>query len=355
MAATAHFNLGQSGQSEHFAEAAALLERIEPQRDQLAPLDRYHLDLVSAECRGDRLAALRAARKAAEMAPHSQWTFRYGVMALMVNRPREGNAAMATLDPDRGFLRSWLPYYYHFTSSFHLMGDHEGELRQAREARRRFPQSLGAHAIEARALAALGREDEVVALLEQAVTLATEFVETPGRVILLAERELLAHGYPEKVEALAEWSVLWHERLSESERRKTMNRANLARVLFDAGDLERSKAIYEGLSAETPDSIEYRGSIGVLAARLGDADAASDADRWLTRQDRPFLFGEVLYWRAAIAAWSGQTAEAVPLLRQAYGQGRTFYWNAHELPHLDPMLRPLWREPEFVELIRPKG
>jgi serine/threonine protein kinase len=67
--------------------------------------------------------------------------------------------------------------------------------------------------------------------------------------------------------------------------------------------------------------------------------------------ERPYLFGEHLYWRACIAAHLGEKERAVALLKEAFSQGRTYGVNLHR----DINLEPLWDYQPFKELLRPKG
>ena len=58
----------------------------------------------------------------------------------------------------------------------------------------------------------------------------------------------------------------------------------------------------------------------------------------------PYSFGTDTYWRSAIAAWSGDTEEALRLLRRSFGEGHPRGIALHE----DPFLEPLWPIPAFA-------
>jgi hypothetical protein len=89
----------------------------------------------------------------------------------------------------------------------------------------------------------------------------------------------------------------------------------------------------------------------VLAARRGERAEAERIASAMATLDRPYLFGETYYWRAVIAAQLGQRAEAMDLLRDAFGHGR-----AHDIGlHRDPLLAPLRSYTPFKELLRPQG
>jgi hypothetical protein len=72
------------------------------------------------------------------------------------------------------------------------------------------------------------------------------------------------------------------------------------------------------------------------------------------------LFGENLYWLASMAAIEGNQRRAIELLREALAQGYG-YFRPDNLEHSDFSLHcemnfeSLRDDPDFQELIRPKG
>jgi tetratricopeptide (TPR) repeat protein/predicted Ser/Thr protein kinase len=346
MAAACHWNLSE------FAEADAIVTELEPSRNRLAPLDRYTLDFVKAEIQGNYRDALGVARKATELAPQSFWPYNLAIDALKCNRPLEARAVLSTLDPERGFWKQWGPYWTFLTTAYHLLGDFEGELREARRSRRLHSESMMSLGNEVRALAALGRTDELGVLLDESTTMAIEFLETPATVMALAARELQAHGWTEASHRVAERALAWLE--AQGNASSPSDRESLARALVQAEQFERAREACEALAEEFPDAIDYRGLLGVLAARGGDRAGTREAVSWLREQVRPFIFGRTTYWQAAIAAWAGEKDRAMDRLREAIRRGRPFEWpEVH--PHADPMLAPLANHPAFLELIEGRG
>ncbi len=61
--------------------------------------------------------------------------------------------------------------------------------------------------------------------------------------------------------------------------------------------------------------------------------------------------GEIEFFRAGIAAQLGETDRAIHLLRQAVAAGYCEYMWIHSHPPFEP----LWDDPEFQEILRPKG
>lgn len=67
--------------------------------------------------------------------------------------------------------------------------------------------------------------------------------------------------------------------------------------------------------------------------------------------DEPFAMGGPSYARAAIAARLGDRSSAIRLLQQAVAAG----FNDWERLHVDIDFDSLRGDPEFCELLRPKG
>src|SRR5213596_3852608 len=188
-AANANMNVGE------FAAADAIGHALERHAGQLAPLDRSYLAWVLATCRGDGGEALRASRAMASLAPASEALYLVAEDAMALNRPREAVAALVALGPDRGFTRGWWVYWYDLTTALHLLGDHRAELKQALEGACRFPDNPQVLITQVRALAALGRADEVTRRLAASVNLPSVQGWTPADGMLLAAVELRAHGH----------------------------------------------------------------------------------------------------------------------------------------------------------------
>jgi predicted Zn-dependent protease len=77
-------------------------------------------------------------------------------------------------------------------------------------------------------------------------------------------------------------------------------------------------AAFEKLAAERPDSPEYLGYLGALAARRGDRPEAKRVSDSLASMKVPYLRGAHTYWRARIAATLGEPERAVALLRKCF-------------------------------------
>ena len=98
-----------------------------------------------------------------------------------------------------------------------------------------------------------------------------------------------------------------------------------------------------------PERIYYPGYLGITAAKRGDREEALRISEQLKNWNKPYLFGNELFWQAAIAAALGEKDRAIALLRDAITQGRSY-----SSLYCHFALEPLWDYPAFIELIKPK-
>jgi hypothetical protein len=82
------------------------------------------------------------------------------------------------------------------------------------------------------------------------------------------------------------------------------------------------------LVAEVADTararVDYLGFLGVVAARMGDAQEARRIAAELANNRRPYLFGAPTLWQARVAAVLGEKERAVGLLHAAMARGVAF-------------------------------
>jgi predicted Zn-dependent protease len=125
-----------------------------------------------------------------------------------------------------------------------------------------------------------------------------------------------------------------------------------AEAYLAAGYMDSARVIAEQLHRVRPQSGEYAGLLGELAARRGDRDEAGRIDRLLTTFDGAFERGQATYWRACIAALLGERDRAVDLLARALDAG--YVYPARYLDvHIEPSFTTLRTDPRFQRLVRP--
>lgn len=340
--AAAYINVDSLG------KADSLLRVADRSRDRLSPSDRYLLDVKRAELRGDFTSALEAAR---EMLRASRGSGVAIVVlawdALRVNRPGEGIAVLRQLDPERPPIPVYPPYWDVLTRLEHLEGNYRAELADAMHGRRQNPDRLTTLSNEARALAALGRRSDVWRRLDQVVDLRPDSLATHGDVMREIGTELRAHGDGAAGDTAFTRALRWYADRPLGE--QASMRAKVAMTLYVAGHWDEASQLFERLAREEPHDIEYRGFLGVLAARSGDRTEALAVERSLGELRAPSLLGRHTYWRSRIAALVGEPERAVKLLRESLQQGREYF------PiHLEADFETLRALQSFQELMRVK-
>ncbi|MBI4421652.1 MAG: serine/threonine protein kinase [Gemmatimonadetes bacterium] len=336
---SALYNLGRR------AEADSVLQIAEKHRNTLAPGELDLVDWLRAWWIGDLASEYRAARRMTERAPR-RWSYALAVTALRTNRPREVLSAARWRDTSTAFGREWFSWYSVQASALHLLSEYRKELDVALEARRRDPLALNRLNLELRARAAMEQTEDVAQLLEEA---ATKLNGTSAAG--LAYQELLAHGHDDAARRLLPKVLELYEGSATQSRASREDSMGYATVLFWTGDLARSKDWWQRLAAaRDADGVAHRYLVHI-SAREGDRERAlRESEQWAFNPP-PFYPGRVSYRQAEVAASMGDKSRAVELLRRAFAEGFPLGIGIHR----DMLLRPIWNEPGFKELIRPKG
>ena len=335
-----------------YAGADSLAQQLNRERERLSPHEGMYVDYLNAHIRGSHNEELRILRVLQEAT--GRYSYDMGLAALALNRPSEARDAFSApvhSPEDSAFhVQSWRFGYW--ADACHLLGEYEEELRVTRLARESYPDVLWFRANEARALVALGRVDEMEALIDDALAVSVGR-GTPAGVIYYAALALRVHVGREEAAAMAERALAWKREDLEgvSVRDDLMGYSNLVGFLYASERWEETRGVLAQLAEEIPGEINITGQLGVIAARLGDEHTARVTIEELCRLDRPYMFGRNTYWAAAIAAQLGERERAVELIQRALFEGHSVDLSLHE----DMDLEPLHGYPPFEELRRPKG
>jgi TolB-like protein/tetratricopeptide (TPR) repeat protein len=335
---------------------AAIARRLT--RLHLSRLEKLQIDRQIDRCNGDLPGAYRRAHLLVEARPGSEvWKEQLARDALNFDRPREAVAILAQLHPDRGALRKRVSYYNWLTNAYHLLGEHDRELEVARRARERFPANLAAQRMELVALASLGatRRGEVDTRLAELDALPPDPIRKTATVMREVALDLATHGDSIGARVALARALAWHASRPRGEQRTEYARFERALTHHAAGHADSARAIAAALVRAHPESVDYVGLTGVLAARRGDSVEAARADRVLVGLSRPYARGRGTYWRACIAAEQGRRDEAVSLLKRARAQGHVFNGLFFLNAHLEPSFATLRGYAPFRELLRPVG
>ena len=341
-----HNNLDEWAQSDSLA---GILERF---RERLSEYDRQWLDYLKARVDGDHPRARRAMRRAAELAPGSKAVYNRAFVAFNTQRPQEAVDALLTLDPERGPMRGWNSYFDLFTQAYLLLDEHDKALEVAQRYREIFGDTPRTLAVEALALAALGRIGQVHALLDDLIALPEQGLRQGNQSRRIASY-LRYLGHTDAAQSTVDLAIQWFEaRLPETKANENW-RWDYAQTSYVAGRCNEAYQVAKPLSEEFPEDVNYRGLVGVLAVCRGDQEEALQISQWLEAVDRPYLRGSHTMWRSRIAGVLGDGENAVAFYRQAVAQGQF---------HMRPGVGWLWMVweslrdyPPWQELMRPKG
>jgi tetratricopeptide (TPR) repeat protein len=329
MLVMAYSNLGDD------RRVAAEMSRIADRTDRLTKAERLLVEYLTESLARRPADALRALTQLQELAPAS-WVVNYGIQqeALVLNRPRVAIEAFHRVPLNgRHVNHAWRLSL--FARALHAVGDYQGELDAARLARKYQPGALSYASSEVRALAALGRLDELIRVIEDALAVHARD-GNPGTVMEQAAIELRAHGYRDESIRVAARAAEWLGSRPEPAINQLENRALLARVLYLAEAWDDSFAKFTALASEDPGSVDYAGYLGAIAARQGRTTWAAATNGRLEQRRSATLSGRDTYWRACITALLGDKAKAVELLRQSLSEGQ-YATRAHHDPHFESL------------------
>jgi len=267
--------------------------------------------------------------------------------ALKINYPQATIDIMLALEPENFYFPGM---YWNFLSrAYHMSGDHMEEIKIAQKGKEMHPTLYMSILDELIALAALGKIEEINQRINECLTRykKSQFIEeTPGYLMLVASRELRAHGYPEVSKKLLKRTIEWFNTHPDDK-----YRYDLAQTYYLAEQWHIAQKLIEVLAEENPEDIDYLGYLGAIAARKGDENEVERISTLLSEMEKSFIFGRNNFWLARIAAIKGEKELAVQLLRDAISQGE-FYFHLHDLAEMD--LESLRDYPPYQELIKPK-
>lgn len=333
-------NWGNAGDAERAREAYA---RAAVGRDRMSPYYQHRLDAQVAGIEGDRRTYLEENRKAARFAPGSKAVYNVAQGATGLRRPREALDALASLDPDRPPMKGWPSYWTVLHSAHHQVGSYEAELASAREARRRFPTLPALVYDEAEALAALGQEEELDAVVE-----AFEALDAPFDIFLISiAAEAEAHGHPAVARRLLDRAMEVYADMPEELASQNGPRNWKGIAHYSRGELAEADAVFRGLVADNPDNNGWRAWVGLIAAERGNTEAAEAEIRRLL--EAPGNRATLSLYAASIAAAMGDGDRFGELISRALDEGLLFsVWD-----HRHPVYRKIRGHPAYQAFITP--
>jgi TolB-like protein len=302
---------------EELVRADSILAVLESRRSGFSELQDLRWQYLRARLDSDGSAALQAAIRAADITSASRTSYNAAHAAIGVRRPRLAIEFLEAMDPDTGPLQGWAHYWTVLSHAYHLIDDFDSELGAARSLRERFPDRRIGGVLEARALAAAGRVEEVEVLISGMDALSPSSYWSQGAAMVVAGEELRAHGYPAEGLDLLRGGREWLEaRLRESPGFR-QHRYWLGSAMYDLEDWTGATAVFADLAEEFPERNTYRGLYALGLARTGDPVVAEQ----ILEDGFEYSLGDRTVLLARVAAIGGDPARAVSLLSVAFQQG----------------------------------
>jgi tetratricopeptide (TPR) repeat protein len=308
------------------ARADSLGHPLEARQASLPSQDRSRLLRSLLNCRGDHEGALAIARRQLAADPKSDYVAHVvATTANMAYRPREALAVMRGRDPKRGWLAEHPDMYVSdLAEAHHFLGDYRAALREAVLGRRRAPRNWRPVVHQLWALAALGRLDDVRALLPDLESLAPD----AGAALAGVAAELRTHGQPAAAREVAERAVDWYRSRAATTKDSVATLAQMRNALYLAESWGEAERVAQWLAARDTTVVHQWGWLGLLAAHRGDTATALRMDSLIASRPWPFAQGFPAVWRADIAALLGRREQAEALFKEALAEGLSS-WDAH--------------------------
>lgn len=114
----------------------------------------------------------------------------------------EADSLLSALDPDAGWMRDWVNYWATLADVRYYAGRHDDELVAARRGNARFGGNVETTRREARALAALGRDSDALAVVDDALGRTPPDLDSEGLLRIVSAARV--HGHLALARAVAE-------------------------------------------------------------------------------------------------------------------------------------------------------
>jgi len=305
--ATSHSNLGE------WSVADSIVQRTERLRSGMSRPDRAMLDWQVANIKGDLDATVRLSR--AMWDRDSSWVSLWltAYHDIYIARPREAIELFKVGTPPE----RWTPFWPAFAQAYHEVGDYQSELRIAQQGNAVYPGRLAILQSEISALAGRGDASRIRAIVDSVGRASADTTWFAGQLMLRGALELRAHGHEDDAAALLDQArSSLTSRPPDDARTPRVVRRTAAEIFFASRKYDSAQTRYKRLVAEDT-GVMVHARVASVAALSGDTATANRMTDSLSRVVIPYSFGEVPYWRAAIAASVGDKEGAVRLINEA--------------------------------------
>ena len=176
-----------------------------------------------------------------------------------------------------------------------------------------------------------------------------EYRSSAAWVIFWTMRELDVHGNVGAARVAASRGAAWCNGRSAHDRSAPEIRFFDALFLEESGAFDSAQAVMRGLMEGDSSSVDFRGIMAGLAAERGDTATALRLDGWLARRSSNANSWGPSYYRARVATLLGRPDVAVSLVRTSVKLGAWPSWI-----HIDPVLHRLASRADYRALTFPR-
>jgi tRNA A-37 threonylcarbamoyl transferase component Bud32/TolB-like protein/tetratricopeptide (TPR) repeat protein len=316
-AAVVHSNASRWDSAEVVTRRAARF------KDRFTPFEQAMFGWAEANLSGSNERQLAAAQDVVSRDSLPGFLYLIGLHANALHRPQM--ALDALLASDSAMVRfQWLGQVTVLANAYHGVGRHEDELAMLRRRRRDFPNSITIPSRELRALAALGRQAEALALTD---TLLRGIADNAGDAIAasIASGALefeAHHGDTATAREMSRRIVQWF-RSKPNANPGPGRLAQEGRALVQLGELDSAEMVFRRWVARGGNDVAPHGHLGLVLALKGDSARARAIADSLGTVKRKWLFGLHTHWRAAILGAMGEQEAALRLLQQSLVEGQS--------------------------------
>lgn len=345
------------------ARAGSIVARLQAHEARLNPIEELSMRACEAWHGGHYAEAAHLFAQAAHRSGDGELLLRSAISTgAYGNDPRLVMRESAFLDPHRGSLLGNPAYWKARGMALWELGDHSGELANARQALAQFPENAKTHFLEIRALAALGLTEELDGAFERIPDrVPPDYTRDLwiGFARLHAARILRANGHEVAATQMLDRLIATLP-VNDTTTQATLLRAY---TFYEAGRYDAADAILTRRRILGATNVDLEGLSALVAARKNnDALAYRIGEQLLARGDSAVLLGRQYRWAALLAALRGDKDRAVSLARIAADRGERVAVEMNDLSsreffdlRMDREFASLRTYGPFRALMTPKG
>ena len=276
---------------------------LDRRRARLTPYEQASFDFSTSRLHDDLAGTERAGRAMVRLAPKSPFAaYIWAIGERWSGHPRLADSIFATLDPDGGVMRGRIYLLEHHALALHALGAYDRELAISRKERPQYPNRLLPYEGEMRALAALGKAEDISALVPTLLTLQPDLGWTPAQLLAVTVFELRAHDHAAAADALSVRLLAWLASRPAPVASSPDGKSDRAEALIAAHKWTELQSLADSMVKEQPTSLLALRLQGVALGMRGHRDQARQIVSGIEHSGRKFYFGEDRRLRAFIAA-----------------------------------------------------